>query len=162
MWGKVGRAKEEICLSRWKMEKGSPEFEFLLKELLCMPSWIGRSVPIPTLSFPLRAFAYELLLPLYPPHTLGFDLCFCDPLDCVLPWWHPPWGLHTTNAFIERPSFLLWMSLRTGPINHKWSTSDTAVMVKAGLCGRGRLGRWGSKDWKERSIFLLVELFLQS
>lgn len=97
---------------------------------------------------------------LYPPHTPELWLVFLWSTGLCSPMMAPTtWGLHLNKRFIERPAPKVDV-LRAGPINHKWSTSDTAVMVKAGLCGRGRLGRWGSKDWKEEAFFYFVELFL--
>lgn len=116
--GRVGESERgRFAFPRWKMEKGSPEFEFLpFKELLCMPSWIGRFVPIPTLSFPLSG---PLLMSCFSPYIL--PTLWALTCASVIHWTvfsHD--GTHhgacTLNKrFIERPSFPRWMSWERVP-----------------------------------------------
>lgn len=160
-WGKGGESERGRDLP-FLVEDGErePWVEFLpFKELV--HARLNRKVLCPSL--PWASLSGPLLMscfsPYILPYTLGFDLCLWSTGLCS-PMMAPTMGpAHSINAYWKTKLPKVDV-LENGPINHKWSTSDTAVMVKAGLCGRGRLEDEAAKIEKKEAFSYFVELFL--
>lgn len=132
-----GELKRDICLflsGRWR--KGDLNLNFYLTEKFCVPKLNRKTHSHPHPGSPIsEPLLMSCLCPYSLPTPWACDLCSSDLSDCVLPWWHLPWCLHAQKMFHWKTKLPKVDVLRTGHINHTWSTVDRAGMVKA------RLGR---------------------
>lgn len=139
--GRVGENERgRFAFPWWKMEKGSPEFEFLsFKEVLCILSWIGRFMPILTLSFPLSE---PLLMSCFSPYIL--PTLWALTCASVIRW---TVFFHDGACTLNKTSLKDQASQGGCPENR--SHKPQVVHIWHGRNGEGRIG-WKGKTWKIR------------
>lgn len=146
--GRVGESERgRFAFPWWKMEKGGPEFEFLLfKEVLCTPSWTGRFMPIPTLSFPLsEPLLMSCLSPYILPTCSGIWLVLLRSIRlCSSMMAHTMGPAHSINTSLKDQASQGGCACPENrshkpQVVHIWHSSN----------GEGRVG-WKRKTWKIR------------
>lgn len=161
--GRVGESERgDLPFPGGRWRKGSPEFEFLpFKEVLCMPSWIGRFVPSLPWAFLSQGLCLWVASPLISSPHSGLWLVLLWSTGLCSPMMAPTMGpAHSINSSLKDQA-------SQGGCPENGSHKPQVVHIWHSSNGEGRVV-WKRKTWKDEAAKIekkeafsyFVELFL--